>query len=135
MALRDPVAVYNAANNMEAHTVRSLLVDAGIEAFVTEDVSTVGVWMFGLISEIHKPQVWIDRSNIEQAVPHINEYECRLKERADMDDENESVAAPGKKSEVFCYHCGEAIDSDESTCPECGKTLDWSDKPTGEEVE
>ena len=52
MALRDPVAVYNAANNIEAHFVRNVLVHSGVEAFVTEDISQVGTWMFGLIPEI-----------------------------------------------------------------------------------
>jgi hypothetical protein len=32
MDIRDPIATYNAANNLEAHFVCSLLIDAGIEA-------------------------------------------------------------------------------------------------------
>ena len=31
MALHDPVAVYNAASNVEAHLVRNVLADSGIE--------------------------------------------------------------------------------------------------------
>lgn len=38
VALRDPVAVFNADTNVEAQLVRTLLVDAGVEAFVVEDV-------------------------------------------------------------------------------------------------
>ncbi|HEV3025768.1 MAG TPA: hypothetical protein VGX76_25015, partial [Pirellulales bacterium] len=63
MALQDPVAVYYAATNAEAQVVRSLLVDAGIEAFAVDDVSVGGTWTLGLIPEIHKPQVWVDRRN------------------------------------------------------------------------
>ncbi len=43
MALHDPVAVDNAANNVEAHLLGDMLVKAGAEAFVTEDVAQVGV--------------------------------------------------------------------------------------------
>jgi hypothetical protein len=39
MALRDPVAVYNAANNVEAAFVRDGLIAAGVEAYVIEDLS------------------------------------------------------------------------------------------------
>ena len=63
MALEDPVAVYNATNNIEAHLVKMWLVDAGIEAFVLEDLSTAGIWMFGALPEIHKPQVWISKAD------------------------------------------------------------------------
>ena len=38
MALRDPVAVYNAASNVEAHLVQNALVSGGVEAHVTEHV-------------------------------------------------------------------------------------------------
>ena len=65
MALHDPVAVYNAANNVEAHLVRNALLTSGVEAHVTEDVSQVGTWAFGLLPEIHKPQVWVERQDIE----------------------------------------------------------------------
>jgi hypothetical protein len=50
MALRDPVAVYNAANNLEAQLLSNRLNEAGIEAHVTEDVSIVGVWLLGLFT-------------------------------------------------------------------------------------
>ena len=53
MALRDRVAVYNAANNIEALFVRDGLIAAGVEAFVIEDLSIVGGWVGGLIPEIH----------------------------------------------------------------------------------
>jgi len=57
MPLQNPVAVYNAANNIEAQLICNFLNDAGIEAYLTSDVSQAGTWMFGLLPEIHKPQV------------------------------------------------------------------------------
>lgn len=69
MALRDPAAAYNAANNIEALFLRDRLIEAGIEAFVIEDVSQVGAWIGGLVPEIHKPQVFVERADLERATP------------------------------------------------------------------
>ncbi|MBX9679943.1 MAG: zinc ribbon domain-containing protein [Gemmataceae bacterium] len=116
MALQDPVAVYNAATNIEAQLVRIFLVDAGIEAFAVEDVSQVGTWAFGLLPEIHKPQVWVDRENVEQAHSFIVEYERRSRA-----DESEP------RNDRFCYECGESVEQNVSLCPSCGQALDWSE--------
>ncbi len=99
MALRDPFAAYNAANNLEAHLVCNLLNDAGIEAYVIEDLSQVGVWLGGLIPEIHKPQVWIERADVERAKPFLEDYERRAEERR-----RELANAP--PVEVVCEECG-----------------------------
>lgn len=74
MALEDPVAVYNAANNPEAHLVKILLTESGVEAFVSEDLSPGGLWMFGTLPEIHKPQVWVSRSDRQRAEPILEQY-------------------------------------------------------------
>ena len=66
MPLRDPFAAYNAANNMEAHFVCELLLAAGIEAVVVEDLSLAGGWIGGWMPEIHKPQV-VDRTRRPRA--------------------------------------------------------------------
>jgi hypothetical protein len=116
MALQDPVAVYNAANNVEAKLISNFLVDAGIEAFAVEDVSQVGTWAFGLLPEIHKPQVWVDRENVEKAKSFIAEYESRSGQH-DSDSKNDS----------FCYECGEPIEQGVPVCPACGRALDWSE--------
>ena len=67
MELRDPVAVYNAATNVEAQLIKVLLTEVGIEAFASEDSSLVGYWMFGILPEIHKPQVWVSAKDRERA--------------------------------------------------------------------
>ena len=72
MALRDPVAVYNAADNMQAHLVRNALLRSGIEAFVTEDVS---------VEAPCKPRVWVERTDIERARFILEDYERRSAER------------------------------------------------------
>jgi rubredoxin len=117
MALRDPLAVYNAANNLEAHLLRNLLADAGIEAFVTEDVSQIGTWMGGLVPEIHKPQVWIDRQDSDRAKPVLDDYERRLAERENtVEGDSEGPDA------AVCLACGEILAAGQSACSACG----WS---------
>jgi hypothetical protein len=116
MALRDPVAVYNAATNAEAQLIRNLLVDAGIEAFAVEDVSQVGTWALGLIPEIHKPQVWVDRCNVEGARSFLVRYEQQSGE-----------PRIAEAAELFCYECGEPVSPGASSCAACGKVLDWSE--------
>ncbi len=77
MSLRDPFAAYTAGSNFEAHLVCGLLQDTGIQAVVIEDVSQVGVWIGGTIAGIHKPQVWIEKADIERARPVLTGRERR----------------------------------------------------------
>lgn len=131
MALRDPFAAYNAASNVEAHVVCGLLVDAGVEAMVIEDVSQVGVWLGGLVSEIHKPQVWIERADIPRAKPVLDEYERRAAERRGAD----RTAATGEPVEVVCEECGKrsnfpaAQAGSVQRCPHCRAYVDVGDDP------
>jgi hypothetical protein len=132
MALREPVAVFNAANNVEAFLVRTTLVNSGIEAFVTEDISQAGTWMFGLLPEIHKPQVWIERKDWERAKPILDDYERRA-------GELRAAGAPGASQteaaiEVICEECGErsayleAQRGSVQECRHCGAYIDVSNE-------
>lgn len=117
MALQDPVAVYNAADNNEALFLRDLLEEAGIEAFAVEDLSMIGAMALGWIPELHKPQVWVDKHNVERAVPIIEKYENRSTNRE-----------PDDATDVFCYECGERVEPGAASCPACHAVLDWSDE-------
>lgn len=128
MALQEPVAVYNAASNIEAQLVRNILNDAGVEAFVTEDVSQVGVWMFGLLPEIHKPQVWVDRSSLDRAKPVLEDYERRSLERQEAD--RKKAGPTDAVMEAECEECGRrsafpsAQKGTVQDCPHCGAYMD-----------
>jgi hypothetical protein len=98
MAFRDPFAAYNAASNTEAHIVCGILNDASIEAVVVEDVSEVGAGWGGYSAEIHKPQVWIERADIDRAKPVLDEYELAAAERR--------KPATGEPIDVTCEECG-----------------------------
>jgi hypothetical protein len=139
MGLNDPVAAYNAANNPEANLLRNLLNDAGIEAYTTEDVSPVGVCLFGLISEIHKPQVWIDRADIERVKPFLEDYERRQLQRQEA--ESEQAAAGKSMMEARCEECGQptlfsiAQKGAVQDCPHCGAYMDVEDPSDSREID
>ena len=74
MTLHDPYKAYAPSSNVEAHLVVGALRDAGIDAVAIEDVSNSGE--FG-----PKPQVWINRSDLERARPVLRECDRVLSER------------------------------------------------------
>jgi hypothetical protein len=122
MALRDPVAIYNAATNLDAALVSELLNGAGIQAYAVEDVSLAGQWMFGLLPEIHKPQVWIERADMAKAKPILEKYESDHKRPYE-----------GSNAEIVtavCEDCGQESKFPVSrqgfveTCQHCGAYMD-----------
>jgi hypothetical protein len=137
MALKNPFAAYNAANNVEAHLVRGALLAAGIEAHVTEDVSQVGTWMGGLIAEVHKPQVWIERDDIPRATLVLAEFERRAKELRAAESESREA----RVVEAVCEECGERSNfplahlGSVQECPHCGKYMDVGTLEELEETE
>jgi hypothetical protein len=133
MPLRKPKAVYNAETNIEARLICNLLNDAGIEAHTTDDVSPVGVCVFGLISEIHKPQVWADEADIDRAVPILQDYERQQRERR-RSEANAAAAGPAT-IQATCEECGRRsifpvkLQGTVQDCPHCGKYMDVEEFP------
>lgn len=128
MAFKDPFAAYNAASNLEAHLVCGQLQDAGIDAMVIEDVSTTGLWVGGTVSELHKPQVWIERSDIDRARPILADYEKhRAEHQAGKRADTDANAPP---IEVVCEECGKLSEFPASkkgmveNCPHCHAFVD-----------
>jgi hypothetical protein len=123
MGLQEPVAVYNAGTNIEAVVVCEALVASGIEAHVVEDASPAGMWMFGLLPEIHKPQVWVDRSDVQAAEAVLTKYEQGRE--VDAAKVRESTLIP-----VQCEECGKHLvytadrEGSIETCPSCGAYVD-----------
>jgi hypothetical protein len=115
MALQDPVAVYDAANDVDAQLICNLLNEAGVEAYVTEDDAQVG--------QVMKPQVWVDRSAIDRAKPLLQEYERRQQREG-------TAQADDAVLESVCEECGQrgVFPADQEgtvqTCPHCGGYMD-----------
>jgi len=127
MALRDPVPVYNAANNIEAHLVQNALLSSGVEAFVTETF-----WEYKRV----QPQVWVERTDIERAKPILEEYERRSMARRDADTSDPAQA--GLPIVVACRACGQRTTFSSlqresvQECPHCGAYVDVVDDKTQE---
>ncbi|HEY3391859.1 MAG TPA: DUF2007 domain-containing protein [Lacipirellulaceae bacterium] len=126
MELRDPVAVYDAANNLEAAVVCQILTSSGIAAYAVEDASVVGQWAFGLLPQIHNPQVWIERADLARAKPILENYERRRKEDSDAAHETAPI-------QVICEECHKQLEFPASrrgsveTCVHCGAYVDVGD--------
>jgi hypothetical protein len=112
MGITHPVSVYNAENNLEAELICVYLGNNGIEEHPMLDESLAGYWMFGTLPEIHKPQVWIDQSDVEAARPLLAEYEREVVRRRKMTPEVNT-------------------DTVDVVCEECGKTSTFPASKTG----
>ena len=138
MTLEDPVTAYNAETNMDALLAQQYLESNGIAAFATEDNSLVGYWMFGTLPEIHKPQVWVDRQDAEEAGRLLAEFERQKRDRNADRKANES-----KTIEVLCEECKKpssfagSLEGTVQDCPHCGAYVDVGefDWPLDDETE
>jgi hypothetical protein len=132
MAFTDPVAAYTSASNLEAHLVSNLLTAADIESMVIEDVSQAGVWAGGVVSQFHKPQVWIERADLERARPVLDEFERKMIER-------QNSVTNGELIQVVCEECGTQSSfpvSQSGTvqdCPHCHNYVDVGDEESSGE--
>lgn len=137
MPLTDPIAAYNASSNLEAHLVCTLLNESGIEAMVVEDVSTAGLWVGGTVSEIHKPQVWVERSDKDRARDVLTAYDRQNAARVAAQRDT----TPVDFIQLNCEHCQQALQFAGSLvgtvqiCPHCKKYVDVLDPNEGQDWE
>jgi hypothetical protein len=117
MALRNPVAVYNAGTNVEAHVVKLILNEAGIEAHVADDVSVVGLWAFGTLPEIHKPQRWRPIKTIRSGGLGLRKRRLRIRgsrSRARIAASQSAFPASDRGKIRQCPHCRGYVDVGEA---------------------
>jgi hypothetical protein len=129
MATDDPVEVFAASDATEAQFVRGLLAEDAIEATI------VGEPLRGILGDVPffmaGPRLWVRPADAERARAVVAEYETRVRERV----RNEAVPAgtadqSGRPEILFCYHCGEPVESGRQTCAACGQELDWNGSET-----
>lgn len=107
-----PVQVYVAGTPFEAHFIRGLLESHGVEAEVRGEVLYSGRGEIPMTTDT-LPKVWIlDPSDFETAREVIDGYEGGKSEPA------------GPQSTWMCVNCGEVVESQFTSCWNCGK-----DKP------
>ena len=127
MTLTNPVVAYTAANNVEAHMLSALLDDAGIPAVAVDDVSQVGVWIGGLASQVHKPQVWVEKVELERARAVLLDYERRNADRRALEALRVGY---GALLDVTCDACGRQLQFPAEkkgtiqSCPHCEAFVD-----------
>jgi hypothetical protein len=128
MDFAEPVMIYTAASNIEAHTIAEMLVSMEIPALAVDDQSSVSLLPFGKISQFHQPTVFVDKSDAERAVSAIRQFEEWRRNR----DLNGSDA---RQIVAVCEDCGESSFFPESfngtvqECPHCDGYLDVGDIP------
>jgi hypothetical protein len=131
MPIKDPIVAYVAASNMEAHLLKSVLLNAQIDAAVEEDVSQMGVWMFGIASQLHRPKVWVERADLDRAKQILAAYEDETAARRAAD------ASTADMIEVTCEDCGATSPFPAAqlgtvqTCPKCQGYIDIGDDDPG----
>ena len=131
MDLKEPIAVYTAGTNLEAHMIASMLNDNGVPAFAVEDQSGASLWMFGTIGQIHRPKIWVDKLTEAAARQLILDFEERRRERKNRGAGRETIS-------VLCEKCGqtslfpETQNGTVQNCPSCDAyvdvgSLDWDE--------
>ena len=132
MALLDPVAAYDAASNAEAHLLALMLTENGIEAVAIDDVSSVTFSWLGALSNIHKPQVWIERDSLVRAKPLLEAYEDQLAERRERERQNGDLT--NEPIDVVCEECRQQSqfprtqNGTTQNCPHCNAYVDVGDE-------
>lgn len=130
--LKHPVVVYTGITNMDAQMAERFLASKGVAAFAVEDHSLGGIWLGGTISNIHKPQVWVDKPDLPSATELIEEFKAQ-KKAADADRKRhepqtlEATCEECEKPSTFagslngtvqvCRHCGAYMDVGEFEWP------------------
>lgn len=84
--------------------------------------------MFGILPEIHRPQVWVSTRDVDRAQRVLQDYERRVAERNHPSGQNESDSRPA--IEVLCDECNAKLffpSAQRGTvqdCPRCGAYVD-----------
>lgn len=122
-AFKNPVSVYTAASNLEAHLIAEMLMSHGIAACAIEDQSGVSLWAMGTISQFHQPQIWVEQSTAQAAAALILTHEQKHQAR------NRTFSGPAEL-DATCEDCGatktfpSSMDGTTQDCPQCGGYVD-----------
>ena len=78
---QNPVVVYTAASNLQAHLIVQMLIENDVEAKAIEDQSGVSLWAMGTITQFHQPQIWVEQSTAKTAASLILNFEQKTQSR------------------------------------------------------
>lgn len=115
MAIDNPVVVFVAETNIEAHVIANLLKDSGIDAHAVEDNSPAGMYSLGTLDQIHRPKVFASPVQFDEVREVIARYQA-----SSQSSEHETPSP-------CCYFCGAACEPSAARCTSCGQQLVWDD--------
>jgi len=72
---------------------------AGVRAYAVEDNSGASLYVFGTISQFHKPRVYVDKADLEEAGELLRQFEAKRDARRRDPDGGPSISAQ-------CEECG-----------------------------
>jgi len=133
MELTEPVVIYTATTNLEAHVIANMLLSNGIAAHAIEDQSGVSLWSFGTIGQFHQPNIYVSKSEAERAAHLLLEYEKDKREH-----DNLEVSGTGEIN-VICEECSKttifpkSLDGTTQDCSHCQAYVDVGDLPWEED--
>ena len=106
MELHDPVAVYTAASNLEAHLLAEAMLASGIPAQPIEDNSPMGVLEGGHNATTNHPQVWVSSSDLERAAVVIQAFEAEARQPQSLLGSQVQVELSAEWIDAECDKCG-----------------------------
>lgn len=116
--------VYTARDAMDAHFVKGLLEQEGIEA-VVQGENLQGTWGDLPLSAENLPNVHVvNDSDVERAAPIIEEY--RRRDQADAKVGVGATEVAVDRPKWKCPNCGEMVEEQFTQCWHCGHA-----KPAG----
>ncbi len=101
------VDVYTAASVVEAHFLRGILADEGIEAHVVGDFLEGSTF---LLPTVTQPHVWVHTNDAERSREILTAWERSRETRS----ENDRAPATWK-----CPTCGSEVDAEMDLCWQC----------------
>jgi hypothetical protein len=108
--------VYTGRDEMDAHFVKGMLEQEGINAVITGQ-NLEATWSTLPLSDQSLPAVWVDDGDEERALAIVRDYQRVDAANADdTEDVREDTPRPTWK----CANCGEAVEEQFSECWSCG---------------
>src|ERR1700761_6852039 len=109
--------LYTAQNEMDAHFLKGLLAEEGIEAIVQGE-ALEQVWGNLPLTQTARPTVWVNDPDAARAKPIVEEYDRRHVQNADA--ANGKSEASTALATWVCPRCGEKIEGQFTQCWHCG---------------
>ena len=104
--------VYTARDSMDAHFMKGLLEQEGINAVVQGEALQETWGDLPLTSE-SLPSVWVPDQDVDKALPIIDEYKRR-------DEADAATGEPPARPTWACPNCGQRVEEQFTQCWHCG---------------